>query len=101
MAKLHERPIIEEIDDSSDPSRFDADLEKILIGNNDSAEEFLKTVFGFVDRKTRFFKQGDASKKLAKLSSAHTAAASSGKAVKGGFFGQPAKPSTASKARNV
>ena len=97
MAKLHERPIIEEIDESSDPSRFDADLEKVLIAHDDNVEDFLHTVLGFVDRKTRFFKQGDASKKLAKLASAHATATPSGKGVKGGFFSQPAKSDGASK----
>lgn len=97
MAKLHDRPIIEEIDDSSDPSRFDAELEQVLIAHSDNAEDFLKTVFGFVDRKTRFFKQSDASKKLTKLTSALANPVPSGKGVKGGFFAQPTKPSSASK----
>lgn len=95
MAKLHARPIIEEIDDSSDPTKFDAELEKVLIEHGDNAEEFLKSVFGFLDRKTRFFKQQDVSKRLAKLSSSHTT--TSGKGVKGGFFGQAPKASGASK----
>lgn len=101
MAKLHERPIIEEIDESSDPSRFDADLEKVLIAHGESADDFIQTVFGFVDRKTRFFKQGDASKKLAKLASAYATATPSGKGVKGGFFPQSAKSNGASKARSA
>ena len=98
MAKLHARPIIEEIDDSSDPTKYDADLEKVLIEHGDNAEEFLKSIFGFLDRKTRFFKQQDASKRLAKLSSSHISTTTSGKGVKGGFFGQAPKASGASKA---
>ena len=89
MAKLHERPIIEEIDEASDPTRFDSDLAKVLIAHDNDPEEFLRTVVGFVDRKTRFFKQPDASRKLAKLVEGASPAASSGKGgVKGGFFGK-------------
>ena len=88
MARLHERPIIEEIDETSDPTRFDSDLEKVLIAHSNNSEDFLRTVIGFVDRKTRFFKQADASKKLAKLVEGASPGAASAKPVKGGFFGK-------------
>ena len=89
MAMLHERPVIEEIDDASDPTKFDSDLAKVLIAHDNDPEEFLRTVVGFVDRKTRFFKQPDASRKLAKLVEGASPATSSGKGnVKGGFFGK-------------
>ena len=92
MAKLHERPVIEEIDEASDPTRFDSDLAKVLIAHDNDPEEFLSTVLGFVDRKTRFFKQSDASRKLAKLAEGASPATSSGKSsVKGGFFGKPSE----------
>jgi len=88
MAKLHERTVIEEIDESSDLTRFDGDLESVLIGHSDNAEDFLKTVFNFVDRKSRFFKQPDAAKKVARLVDSVSTASASGKAFKGGFFGK-------------
>ncbi len=88
MVKLHERTVIEEIDESSDPTRFDGDLESVLIGHSDNAEDFLKTVFNFVDRKSRFFKQPDAAKKVARLVDSVSTASASGKAFKGGFFGK-------------
>ncbi len=88
MAKLHERTVIEEIDESSDPTRFDGDLESVLIGHSDNAEDFLRTVFNFVDRKSRFFKQPDAAKKVARLVDSISTASASGKAFKGGFFGK-------------
>lgn len=92
MAKLHERPVIEEIDEASDPTRCDSDLAKVLIAHDNDPEEFLRTVVGFVDRKTRFFKQPDASRKLAKLVEGASPATSSGKgSVKGGFFGKPSE----------
>ena len=85
MGKLHERPVIEEIEEASDPTRFDSDLAKILIAHDNNPEEFFRTVVGFVDRKTRFFKQPDASRKLAKLMEGVSPATSSGKGgVKGG-----------------
>ena len=95
MAKLHERTVIEEIDE--DPARFDGDLEKVLIGHSDSAEDFLKTVFGFIDRKTRYFKQKDVARKVAKLAEAMSPSSSSGKGVKGGFFGKVQETESASK----
>ncbi|KAL3150403.1 hypothetical protein ABBQ32_000241 [Trebouxia sp. C0010 RCD-2024] len=89
MAKLHERTLIEEIDEASDPTRFDSDLAKVLIAHNNDPEEFLRTVVGFVDRKTRFFKQPDASRRLVRLVDSVSPATSSGKGgVKGGFFGK-------------
>lgn len=89
MAKLHERTLIEEIDEASDPTRFDSDLAKVLIAHNNDPEEFLRTVVGFVDRKTRFFKQSDASRRLVRLVDSVSPATSSGKGgVKGGFFGK-------------
>lgn len=92
MAKLRERPVIEEIDEASDPTRFDSDLAKVLIANDNNPEEFLRTVIGFVDRKTHFFKQPDASRKLAKLVEGTSPATASGKGgVKGGFFGKPSE----------
>ncbi len=97
MAKLHERTVIEELDESSDPTRFDGDLEKLLIGHSDNAEDFVKTVFGFLDRKTRFFKQTDAARKIAKLADAVSPVSSSGKGVKGGFFGKANDGNGASK----
>lgn len=97
MAKLHERPIIEEIDESSDPARFDGDLEKVLIGHSDNVEDFLKTVFGFLDRNSRFFKQSDASKKIARLADSVSPASASGKVFKGGFLGKAGDGKGASK----
>lgn len=88
MAKLHERTVIEEIDESTDPTRFDGDLESVLIGHSDNAEDFLKTVFNFVDRKSRFFKQPDAAKRVARLADSVSTASASGKTFKGGFFGK-------------
>lgn len=88
MAKLHERTVIEEIDESSDLTRFDGDLESVLIGHSDNAEDFLRTVFNFVDLKSRFFKQPDAAKKVARLVDSVSTASASGKAFKGGFFGR-------------
>ena len=94
MAKLHARPVIEEIDEASDPTRFDNDLEKLLIAHSNNPEELLRTVVGFVDRTTRFFKQSDASKKLAKLVDGASPATSSGKGVKGGFSGKATERDT-------
>ena len=97
MAKLHERAVIEEIDEETDPTRFDADLGKILTGHNKDAEQFLTTVFDFLDRKVRYFKQPGAAKKVSKLVDALTPIAASGKGVKGGFFGQANGSAGASK----
>lgn len=90
MAKLHERPIIEEIDEASDPTRFDNDLKNLLIAHSNNPEELLRTVVGFVDRTTRFFKQPDASRKLAKLVEGASPATSSGK----GFLGKASERDT-------
>lgn len=95
MAKLHERPLIEEIDEASDPTRFDSDLAKVLIAHGNDPEEFLRTVVGFVDRNTRFFKQPDASRKLAKLVDGASPATTSGKGgAKGGFLGKASERDT-------
>ena len=97
MAKLHERPVIEEIDEDSDPTRFDADLDKVLAGLDYNAEEFLTSVFGFLDRRVRFFKQPGAAKKVSKLVDTLAPASVSGKGVKGGFFGQASGSKKSSK----
>ena len=88
IAKLHDRTVIEEIDESFDPTRFDDELEKLLIEHQDNADELLRTVFGFMSRKTRFFKQADVAKKVARLADAVSPASAGGKGVKGGFFGK-------------
>lgn len=97
MAKLHERPVIEEIDEADDPARFDSALERVLIGHSNNTEDFLRTVLGFVNRKTRYLKQPDVSKKLAKLAEGASATTSSGKGVKGGFLANERDTSAASK----
>ena len=97
MAKLHERPVIEEIDEGSDPTRFDADLDNVLTGLDHNAEEFLTSVFDFLDRRVRFFKQPGAAKKVSKLVDSLAPATANGKGVKGGFFGQASGSTKGSK----
>lgn len=59
--------VIEEIDPSSDPTRYDDALERILIDHQRDGKAFLAACFDFLDRKTRFFKDPSVSKTLARL----------------------------------
>ena len=58
---------IEEIDEASDPTRFDTELGTIWKAHQHNGKEFLATVFDFLDRKSKFFHSPDVSKTLARL----------------------------------
>ena len=45
------------------PSDFDKELGTILIKHGGDTQQFLKTVFGFLKRKSNFFKGDDPSKR--------------------------------------
>ena len=59
--------VIEEIDPASDPTRYDDQLERILIDHRGDGKAFLASVFNFLDRKSRFFNDPTVSKTLARL----------------------------------
>jgi hypothetical protein len=59
--------VIEEIDPASDPTRYDDQLERILIDHQGDGKKFLASVFDFLDRKSRFFNDPNVSKTLARL----------------------------------
>ena len=56
--------MIEEVPEEVDPTSFDKALGDILIkGHEGNAAKFLKTVFGFLSRKTNFLKDPAEAKK--------------------------------------
>lgn len=59
--------VIEEILPEDDPTRFDDQLERILIAHQQDGKAFLATCFDFLNRKTAFFKDPNVSKTLARL----------------------------------
>ncbi|CAL8468604.1 g8144 [Coccomyxa elongata] len=73
--------VIEEILPEEDPTRFDDQLEHILVAHQRDGKAFLATCFDFLNRNTAFFKDPNVSKTLARLL----------RDVK--QSGQPAKPS--------
>ncbi|EIE22427.1 CS-domain-containing protein [Coccomyxa subellipsoidea C-169] len=59
--------VIEEILPEDDPTRFDDELERILIAHQRDGKALLATCFDFLNRKTAFFKDPNVSKTLARL----------------------------------
>ena len=59
--------VIEEVDPSFDPTRFDQELDSILEDCGNDGKAFLALIFRFVDRRTDFFRPTEASKELARL----------------------------------
>ena len=59
--------VIEEILPEDDPTRFDDQLESILVAHQGDGKAFLATCFDFLNRKTAFFKDPSVSKTLARL----------------------------------
>lgn len=76
--------VIEEILPEEDPTRFDDQLEHILVAHQRDGKAFLATCFDLLNRKTAFYKDPNVSKTLARLL----------RDVK--QSGQPAKPSVPS-----
>ena len=59
--------VIEEIDPADDPTRFDDALERVWIGCSRDGTAFLAAAFGFLHRRSSWFKNPEASKALARL----------------------------------
>lgn len=102
------------IEDITAREEGDAALGKLLVAADADAERFLADVFGFLQRKTNFFKQGDprarvlSALKAATGDAASAAAAAPSGDLKTGFLGAskpaaaaPAAPKAAPKAATV
>ncbi len=74
--------VIEEIVDEPDPAEHDPALGRILTKCEGDASRLLKAVFGFLGRKSNFYKEGDAhARVLEALKQARRAARGRGRSV--------------------
>lgn len=56
--------VIEELPDDVDPTSWDKPLGEMLSKYEGESQKFLACVFNFLKRKTNFFKEGDAQKRV-------------------------------------
>jgi hypothetical protein len=88
--------VIEEI--PFDPTDFDKALGDLLIGHEGHTQEFLVSIFGFLKRKTNFFKEPEPKRKVLEALRTVGGGAAVSDGFKGGFFGA-AKPAAAKQAQ--
>jgi hypothetical protein len=79
---------IEDVTDQFDPLDFDKPLGDLLVGHEGDTTKYLITVLDFLKRKTNFFKQPDAKRRVL---DAYKAVSGETDGFKAGFFGS-AKP---------
>jgi hypothetical protein len=85
--------VIEDVTDVFDPKDFDKALGDLLIGYDGDAQQYIVAMLDFLKRKTNFFKQGDAKRRVL---DAYRQVSGEKDGMKGGFFA--ASKSTAPKA---
>jgi hypothetical protein len=87
---------IEDITDQFDPLDFDKPLGDLLVGHEGDTTKLLITVMEFLKRKTNFFKQPDAKRRVL---DAYKAVSGETDGFKAGFFGtaKPAAPKSSEK----
>ena len=64
---VEQHTVIEELDASSDAYKYDDQLQRIYADKKKNDYDFLTAVFAFLDRRSGFFHQPEASKHLARL----------------------------------
>lgn len=79
--------VVEEI--PFDPTDFDKALGDLLIGHEGHAQQFLVSIFSFLKRKTNFFKEADAKRRILEAMRQVAPEAAGADGFKGGFFGAP------------
>jgi len=86
--------VIEDVTGVFDPKDFDNALGDLLIGYDGDAQQYLIAVLDFLKRKTNFFKQGDAKRRVLE---AYRQVSGEKDGMKGGFFAtsKPSAPKTA------
>lgn len=72
-----------------DPTDFDKALGDLLIGHEGHTQQFLLSIFSFLKRKTNFFKEPDAKRKIIDALRQVAPEAAGADGFKGGFFGAP------------
>lgn len=81
---------IEDVTDEFDPTVFDKPLGDLLIEHKGDSQKFMVSVFDFLKRKSNFFKQGDAKRRVLE---AYREVSGESDGMKAGFFGsKSAKP---------
>ncbi|KAF6253788.1 hypothetical protein COO60DRAFT_389117 [Scenedesmus sp. NREL 46B-D3] len=87
---------IEDITDRFDPLSFDGPFGDLLVGHEGDTSKFLITALEFLKRKTNFFKQPDAKRRVL---DAYKAVSGETDGFKAGFFGsaKAAAPKSADK----
>ena len=86
--------VIEDVTGVFDPKDFDNALGDLLINYDGDAQQYLIAVLDFLKRKTNFFKQGDAKRRVLE---AYRQVSGEKDGMKGGFFAasKPTAPKTA------